>query len=134
MSRFVNANNPMYAEVGDHPFKTPSVDFMLAVATRQVDAVSDVEVLQEILYRYRAVGRQSESFAVFPTFATRHPALPFDRAPRSVAVPGDPAPTPRPATAGRDSRRRHAPQRDCEGDRHFDLLPHIERVTPDAMV
>ena len=70
MSLFVDANIPMYAEGGDHPFKAPSVDFMLAVARRQVDAVSDVEVLQEILHRYRAVGRQSEGLVVFRTFAT----------------------------------------------------------------
>ena len=70
MSLFVDANIPMYAEGRDHPFKGPSAAFMMAVARRQVDAVSDVEVLQEILHRYRAVGRQSDGLVVFETFAT----------------------------------------------------------------
>ena len=64
MSLFVDANVPMYAEGRDHPFKGPSAAFMMAVARRQVDAVSDVEVLQEILHRHRAVCRQSDGLVV----------------------------------------------------------------------
>ena len=116
MSLFVDANIPMYAEGRDSRFKAPSAEFMLAVARRQVDAVSDVEVLQEILHRYRAVGRQSHGFVVFQAFATTvrifHSVVLADLWECRAILRRHRGLQPR----DRDSRRRHAPQRDS--DRH----------------
>ncbi|MXY16055.1 MAG: VapC toxin family PIN domain ribonuclease, partial [Acidobacteria bacterium] len=66
---FVDANVPMYAAGRNHAFKAPSARFMLAVARRRVDAVSDVEVLQEILHRYAAVRRPAVGFVGLESFA-----------------------------------------------------------------
>ena len=137
MSLFVDANIPMYAEGGDHPFKTPSVDFMLAVARRQVDAVSDVEVLQEILHRYRAVGRQSEGFVVFRTFATTvrifHSIVLDDLWECRAILRRHRGQQPRDAIHAAVMRR-NGIRTIVSYDRHFDELPDIERVTPERVL
>lgn len=53
----VDANVFMYAAGGEHPYKQPSVAFLERVASGEVEAAVDAEVLQEILHRYRALGR-----------------------------------------------------------------------------
>ena len=53
----VDANILMYAAGAEHPNKGPCVNFLEQVAKGSVDAVLDAEVLQEILHRYRALGR-----------------------------------------------------------------------------
>ena len=135
MKLFVDANVPMYAEGRDHRFKAPSVEFMLAVARRQVDAVSDVEVLQEILHRYRAVGRQSEGFVVFQTFATTvrifHSITLDDLWECRAILRRHRGLQPRDAIHAAVMRR-HAIRTVVSYDRHFDELPDIERVTPEA--
>ena len=137
MSLFVDANIPMYAEGGDHPFKIPSVDFMLAVARRQVDAVSDVEVLQEILHRYRAVGRQSEGFVVFRTFATTvrifHSIVLDDLWECRAILRRHRGPQPRDAIHAAVMRR-NGIRTIVSYDHHFDELPDIERVTPERLL
>ncbi len=75
MSVFVDSNIPMYVAGRDHPFKAPCIEFMRAVARRKIDAVTDVEVLQEILYRYHAVRQPDIGFAVFETVVATIPLL-----------------------------------------------------------
>lgn len=53
----VDANIIMYACGREHPLKAPSIAFLETVARREVGATTDAEVLQEILHRYRSVGR-----------------------------------------------------------------------------
>ena len=53
----VDSNILMYAAGADHPNKAPSIRFLEKVAREQMDVALDAEVLQEILYRYRAIGR-----------------------------------------------------------------------------
>jgi predicted nucleic acid-binding protein len=50
----------MYAAGADHPNKEPSVRFLERVARGEVEAALDAESLQEILHRYRALGRWGE--------------------------------------------------------------------------
>lgn len=61
----VDANVLMYAAGAEHPNKRPSVIFLEKVADGEIDAVLDAEVLQEILHRYRAIGRWSDGRRVF---------------------------------------------------------------------
>ena len=61
----VDANIFMYAAGADHPHKLPSAAFLSQVATGQVEAAIDSEVLQEILHCYRAIGRWSEGRHVY---------------------------------------------------------------------
>ena len=137
MRLFVDANVPMYAAGREHRFKAPSAELMLAIARRQVDAVSDVEVLQEILHRYRAVGRQPEGFVVFQTFATAvrifHSITLDDLWECRAILRRHRGLQPRDAIHAAVMRR-HAIRSVVSYDRHFDELPDIERVTPEAVL
>ena len=136
MKVFVDANIPMYVAGRDHEFKEPSTRFMRAVARRHVDAVSDVEVLQEILYRYRAVRRSAVGFAVFDTFMATipriYPVLPADlRMSRAILVE-------HPDVEPRDAIHVAVMRRTGVGaivsyDEHFDGIPGVDRFTPDAV-
>jgi predicted nucleic acid-binding protein len=61
----VDANVFMYAAGVEHPHKVPSATFLLRVARGELDAAVDTEVLQEILHRYRAMGRWEDGRRVY---------------------------------------------------------------------
>ncbi len=61
----LDANVLMYAAGADHPNKEPSIRFLERVAQGEVEAVLDTESLQEILHRYRALGRWAEGRRVY---------------------------------------------------------------------
>ena len=61
----IDANIFMYAAGAEHPYKQPSLAFLRRVARGEVEAMIDAEVLQEILHRYRAMGRWDEGGGVF---------------------------------------------------------------------
>ena len=61
----VDANILMYAAGAEHPHKLPSLDFLERVADGKIEAALDVEVLQEILHRYRALRRWEDGSRVF---------------------------------------------------------------------
>lgn len=136
MTVFVDSNIPMYVAGRSHQFKAPCIEFMRAVARRRIQAVSDVEVLQEILYRYDAVRQRAVGVAVVEAFIATvplvYPVLLEDprEQERSRSTHGDPA-------AGPHSRRRHASSRDSHGRELRPALrcrPDVRRVTPDELV
>ena len=61
----VDANVIMYAAGADHPHKRPSIALLERVARGEVEATIDAEALQEILHRYRAIGRWEDGRRVF---------------------------------------------------------------------
>lgn len=61
----VDSNILMYAAGAPHRHKAESVAFLQRIANGQVEAVLDAEVLQEILHRYRAIGRWDNGRRVF---------------------------------------------------------------------
>jgi hypothetical protein len=61
----VDANVFMYAAGAEHPNKAPSVAMLERVAEAKLEAAVDAEVLQEILHRYRAIGRWQDGRLVF---------------------------------------------------------------------
>jgi uncharacterized protein len=61
----VDANIFMYAAGADHPYKAPSTTFLLRVARGEIEAAVDTEALQEILHRYRAMGRWEHGRLVY---------------------------------------------------------------------
>jgi len=61
----VDTNVLMYAAGAPHPNKAPSVALLSRVASGEVEATIDAEVLQEILHRYRAIGRWHEGRHVY---------------------------------------------------------------------
>jgi len=71
----VDSNVLMYAAGSEHPHKAPSVRFLEAVAKGDVDAVIDAEALQEVLHRYRALGRWREGRVAYDLVRTIFPVV-----------------------------------------------------------
>lgn len=61
----VDANIIMYAAGASHPHKAPSVRLLEQVASGEIAATVDAEILQEILHRYRAIRRWKDGRLVF---------------------------------------------------------------------
>lgn len=72
---FIDANLPMYVAGRAHPYKKPSTEFMLKVARREIEALTDSEVLQEILYRYFYIGQIEIGWKVFDHFVNALPVV-----------------------------------------------------------
>jgi predicted nucleic acid-binding protein len=53
---FLDTNIFMYAAGREHPLKAPCVAVLRRVAREELDVSTSTEVLQEILYRYGAIG------------------------------------------------------------------------------
>lgn len=61
----IDTNVFMYASGAAHPNKDPSVTLLDRVAKGEIHGVIDAETLQEILHRYRAIGRWEMGRRVF---------------------------------------------------------------------
>lgn len=57
MTVFVDSAVLMYAAGRDHPLRAPSLRFLDRVADGSIQAVTSVEVVQEILHRYLSLRR-----------------------------------------------------------------------------
>ncbi|GAG65230.1 unnamed protein product, partial [marine sediment metagenome] len=65
---FIDANIPMYAAGQEHPNKVPSIKILESVSEGKIIGVTSTEVLQEILYRYRAINLLKKGLKVFNDF------------------------------------------------------------------
>lgn len=65
---FIDVNIPMYAAGTSHPLKEPSQRVVRAIASGQLDALTDAEVFQEILYRYFHIDERQKGFMIFDLF------------------------------------------------------------------
>ena len=65
---FIDTNIPMYAAGTPHPLREPSQRVIRAIASGQLNAVTDAEVFQEILYRYLHIGKREKGLQVFDHF------------------------------------------------------------------
>lgn len=129
----VDANVLMYAAGAPHPHKVPSAEWLQAVARGDVEATINAETLQELLHRYRAIGRWADGRRVYDLARTifpavvpvtaqlhdlarqlldRHPMLMARDALHAAVVLGE----------GFDAI--------CSYDRDFDLIPGVRRVEP----
>ena len=61
----IDANIIMYAAGAPHRYKAPSARLLQRVASGEVDATIDAQLLQEILHRYRALGRWADGRMVY---------------------------------------------------------------------
>jgi predicted nucleic acid-binding protein len=61
----VDANILMYSAGAEHPNKAPSIAFLERVAAGEIQATIDAEVLQEIMHRYRSLGRWHDGRKVY---------------------------------------------------------------------
>jgi predicted nucleic acid-binding protein len=65
---FIDTNIAMYAAGTPHSLLEPCQRVILAVASGQIDAWTDVEVFQEILYRYMHIHEKDKGLQVFDHF------------------------------------------------------------------
>ena len=66
---FIDANVPIYAAGGDHPYKEPCARILRMAAQAPQPFVTDSEVLQELMHRYLASGRWTLGLQVLRAFA-----------------------------------------------------------------
>lgn len=129
----LDANILMYAAGAEHPNKASALALLERVARGSVEAGADVEVLQEILHRYRAIGRWQDGRRVFELarkiVPTWHPVdlVVLDRT-RELLEDDS-------TLAARDAL--HAAvyfvvgaSALCSFDRDFDRIPGLRRIEP----
>jgi len=129
----VDANIFMYAAGAAHAYKRPSAEFLLRVARGEIDAAVDAEVLQEILHRYRAMGRWEDGRQVYES-ARRIVPVTVPITVEALDVARDLLNEHRQLTA-RDAL--HAAvalgteaEAICSYDRDFDVVPALRRIQP----
>jgi predicted nucleic acid-binding protein len=133
----IDVNIPMYAAGRDHPLCEPSRQVVRAIASGELEAVTDAEVFQEILYRYLHIGERDKGLQVFDY---------FHRIMEGRVLPvGDAEVLQARALAERHTRlgardlihlavmRNNQIRRIVSADRHFDDLEGIERLDPTAL-
>ena len=129
----VDANILMYAAGREHPHRDPSLSFLEEVAEGRVDAALDAEVLQEVLHRYRAIGRWVDGRRVYDDarriFSVVLPVSVevLDRARRLLDEQAD--------LSARDALHAsvvetYGLEAICSFDSHFDRVPSVRRVEP----
>lgn len=130
----VDSNVFMYAAGTEHPNKRPAVRFLEQVARGRVEAAVDAEVLQEILHRYRSIGRWEEGREVFDLARKVVPLV--------VAIGGATLDRCRdlmdayPEVMARDALHAAVVLETgaaglCSFDRDFDRMKEIRRIQPD---
>ncbi|MEM4413057.1 MAG: type II toxin-antitoxin system VapC family toxin [Candidatus Caldarchaeum sp.] len=131
---FIDVNIPMYAGGSAHLLREPSQQVILAIVAARLDAVTDVEIFQEILYRYLHINQREKGFRIFDHFhqimAGR--ILPIEDADtRCARALAEQYPT----LDARDLIHlavmlRHQIQEIITTDRGFDSVPGIRRIDP----
>jgi len=65
---FIDTNIPMYAAGKPHPLRAPAQAVINAIVEDEIDAVTDAEVFQEILYRYWHISAREKGLLIFDHF------------------------------------------------------------------
>ena len=131
----IDANIIMCAAGADHPHKGPSVVLLERVAAGEVEATTDAEGLQEILHRYRSIGRGEDGRRVFDLTRQLFPVIVpvtaaiLDRARRLLDADRQ--------IMARDALHAAVVMSEgieaiCSYDRDFDRIKGIVRTEPDA--
>jgi len=68
MKVFIDSNIPMYVAGQEHPNRASALRFLARVKSGEIEAYTSTEVLQEILYRYSAIGRLDLAGEVYDLF------------------------------------------------------------------
>lgn len=69
MRVFIDTCIPMYAAGSEHPCKKSCLDIMESAARGLLEAYTDAEVLEEILYRYFSINQKQIGLQVFDQFS-----------------------------------------------------------------
>ena len=129
---FVDSNVPMYLVGADHPNKIRARLAVEHATARSERMITDAEVFQEILHRYRAIDRFDmiqHAFDVLLGIVEEVHAIALTDVERAKSTLLE-----RPRLSARDALHiavmtRHGIGRILSFDRGFDGIPDIERVT-----
>lgn len=134
---FVDSNVFMYAAGSAHPHKAASAGLLKRIAAGEIDATTSTEVFQEILHRYRAIGRWEDGRQVYRLARRIIPAV----EPVTVAVLDASFRLLEryPSLMARDGLHAAACQllgsvRMCSYDADYDAIAGLQRVTPDEIM
>ncbi len=130
---FIDANVPMYAVGADHPLKADCLIILEWAAKNPLAAVTDAEVLQEILHRYSAIGQRDRASDVVRLFSQVVPeALPVTKRNVLSAIQlWEKHPNLQPRDVIHAAvMEDHGIRCIVTADRHFDGLPGIKRIDP----
>jgi predicted nucleic acid-binding protein len=72
---FVDSNVPMYVAGREHQHRAPARRFLERARAADVEICTSTEVLQEVLYRYAALGRRDLAGAVYDLFVQLCPVV-----------------------------------------------------------
>ena len=134
---FIDANVPIYASGTEHPYTDPCARILRMAAAHPRSFVSDVEVLQELMHRYRASRRWTLGREALQAFAD----VMHDRIEPVYEEDIILAATLADAHSGVSSRdlvhaavmRRVGSERVISADTDFDDLPGLIRLDPLAV-
>lgn len=130
---FIDANVPMYAAGAEHPLKEPCLVILRSIAGGELAAVTDVEVCQEILHRYTALGEREQALHVTRLFLKLVPeVLPIAKEDLLLGLEMHQR---YPSLQARDSLHAAVMRNNdirfiVSADRHFDQVEGIERIDP----
>jgi uncharacterized protein len=130
---FIDTCVPMYAAGKTHIYQEPCRHIISAIGEGEFDVVTDVEVIQEVVYRFQAIGRREDgSELAHALLSLIEHVLPISRADMTCALTlqkNYPWLAPREAIhvatmigAGLKNI--------ISADRHFDQVREIQRVDP----
>lgn len=132
---FLDVNVPMYAAGKEHPYKAACAWIMTEIAEGQMEVAIDVEIVQEVLYRYGAlrlwqIGATiaSNLLEIVPTI---YPVT-LNDVQAAIGLFREHGPR---GVRARDClhaavMRNNGLRRIISTDRHFDLLEDITRLDP----
>ena len=75
MRVFLDSNIPMYVAGVEHANREPARRVLTQVRKGELDACTSTEALQEILYRYAAIGRRDLAHEVYDLFVEICPVV-----------------------------------------------------------
>ncbi len=130
---FLDANVLMYAIGKAHPCKAPCIQVLERIEDETIHVVSSVEVLQEILHRYRSLREYEIAASAFTHFKTLcDDILPVDKADMDLAfriLEKAPAISVRDAVHAATMQNQGL-ERILSTDTHFDSIAGVIRVDP----
>jgi predicted nucleic acid-binding protein len=135
VQHFIDANVPMYAVGAEHPLKKPCLAILRSIARGELAAVTDVEVCQEIVHRYTALGEREQALHVARLFIQLIPeVLPITKADLLLSLEMHQRYT---SLQARDALHAAVMQNNglkliISADRHFDDVEGVERIEPGA--
>ena len=130
---FVDACVPVYATGGEHRYKASCARILVAIAGGEIEAVTDTEVIQELVYRYHAIRRQDAGLRIAGQFMSLvDQVLPVTRQDADLFLELSHT---YPSLPPRDALHVAVMigagiERIVTADRHFDKVREVQRVDP----